>query len=56
MVVEAIHQRYPAAPVFAVGYSLGALLLTKYLADAESGQWDKKGLLHTIEGDLELWV
>ena len=28
---------FPEAPVFAVGYSLGGLILTKYLAEADVG-------------------
>lgn len=29
--------RFPGAPVFAVGYSLGGLKLTKYLGEADAG-------------------
>ncbi len=29
--------RFPDAPIVAVGYSLGGLLLTKYVAEADSG-------------------
>lgn len=34
-----VSRKFPAAPVFAVGYSLGALLLTKYTAEADSGRF-----------------
>eukprot|EP00892_Ulva_mutabilis_P003947 jgi/Ulvmu1/1924/UM012_0084.1 len=37
--VEHICQKFPEAPIFAVGYSLGALLLTKYTAEADSGEF-----------------
>eukprot|EP00884_Botryococcus_braunii_P019369 jgi/Botrbrau1/6115/Bobra.331_2s0010.1 len=43
MAVEAVQQQFPDAPLFAVGFSLGSVILTKYLAEADSGHWDKKG-------------
>lgn len=44
MAVEAVQQQFPGAPLYAVGYSLGAVILTKYLAEADSGHWPKKGV------------
>lgn len=38
--VESIKGRFPKAPLFAVGYSLGGMILTKYVADADSGYFD----------------
>ena len=32
-----VQARFPSAPVMAVGYSLGALILTKYLSEVDSG-------------------
>jgi predicted alpha/beta-fold hydrolase len=37
--VGALHARFPAAPLLAAGYSLGALILTKYLAEVDQGHW-----------------
>merc|ERR1712137_13520 len=34
VVINHIHQRYPRAPLFAIGYSLGANILSKYLGEA----------------------
>ena len=36
-------RRFPKAPLFAAGYSLGALILTKYLAEADTGKWPGEG-------------
>ncbi|KAK9843809.1 hypothetical protein WJX81_007172 [Elliptochloris bilobata] len=30
---------FPGAPLLACGYSMGGLMLTKYLAEADSGEW-----------------
>lgn len=38
-----VRSRYPGAPTVAVGYSLGAVILTKYLAEADSGRWGSQG-------------
>lgn len=35
--VQSIRAQFPSAPVLAVGYSLGGILLTKYVADADAG-------------------
>ncbi|GLI69198.1 hypothetical protein VaNZ11_013770, partial [Volvox africanus] len=35
--VYSIKARYPSAPIVAVGYSLGGLKLTKYVAEADAG-------------------
>jgi predicted alpha/beta-fold hydrolase len=41
--IEQVQERFPRAPLFAAGYSLGALILTKYLAEADSGKWPGEG-------------
>lgn len=41
--IEEVQRRFPDAPLFAAGYSLGALILTKYLAEADTGKWPKQG-------------
>ena len=41
--VEEIQRRFPDAPLFAAGYSLGSLILTKYLAEADTGKWVGEG-------------
>ena len=38
-----LRRRFPGAPIVAAGYSLGAMLLTKYLAEADSGHWPGEG-------------
>ncbi|KAL6764005.1 Alpha/Beta hydrolase protein [Haematococcus lacustris] len=35
--ITSIKARFPAAPLFAVGYSLGGVFLTKYLSEADRG-------------------
>lgn len=35
--LTSVARRFPSAPLFAVGYSLGSVLLAKYLAEADSG-------------------
>ena len=40
-----LHARYPRARVAAVGYSLGSMILTKYVAEADSGHWPGGSLL-----------
>lgn len=39
-----IQRIYPEAPLFLAGFSLGAMLVTKYLADTESGALQPAGL------------
>ena len=41
--VGALRARFPAAPLLAAGYSLGALILTKYLAEVDQGHWPAQG-------------
>ena len=41
--VEEIQRRFPDAPLSAAGYSLGSLILTKYLAEADTGKWVGEG-------------
>lgn len=41
--VEEIQRRFPDVPLFAAGYSLGSLILTKYLAEADTGKWVGEG-------------
>ena len=38
-----LRQRFPGAPLLAAGYSLGAVILTKYLSEADSGHWPGEG-------------
>ena len=37
--VHHIRQKYPQAPVFVIGFSIGAYTLTKYVGEADSGVW-----------------
>ena len=41
--VEEVQRRFPDAPLFAAGFSLGSMILTKYLAEADSGKWPGQG-------------
>ena len=44
--VRCIRQHFPDAPVFLVGFSIGAYTMTKYLGEADSGIWpDGKHIL-----------
>ena len=43
--VEEIHHQFPDAKLFAAGYSLGSLILCKYLAEAANGTWKATGVL-----------
>lgn len=43
--VERVQQDYPDAPIFLAGFSLGAMLVTKYLADIMSGKLQPAGPL-----------
>ncbi|KAL0036722.1 hypothetical protein WJX79_007437 [Trebouxia sp. C0005] len=43
LAVEEIHHQFPNARLFAAGYSLGSLILCKYLAEAANGTWKVKG-------------
>ena len=43
LAVEEIHTQYPDARVFAAGYSLGSLILCKYLAECGNGTWTATG-------------
>ena len=43
--VEEVQRRFPDAPLFAAGFSLGSMILTKYLAEADSGKWPGQGEL-----------
>lgn len=61
--IEEVQHRFPDAPLFAAGYSLGALILTKYLAEADTGKWPGLGrerehcITHTLQceaGNLHL--
>lgn len=45
--IEEVQRRFPDVPLFAAGYSLGALILTKYLAEADTGNGPAKvGNMH----------
>ena len=37
--VRYIRQMFPDAPVFLVGFSIGAYTMTKYVGEADSGVW-----------------
>lgn len=39
-----IQRKFPEAPISLAGFSLGAMLVTKYLADIESGTLQPAGL------------
>ena len=45
LAVEEIHHQFPNARLFAAGYSLGSLILCKYLAEAANGTWEVKGMI-----------
>ena len=45
LAVETVNRQYPDAKLTAVGFSLGSLLLTKYLGEADTGHWEPGGLL-----------
>ena len=49
--VEEIQRRFPDAPLFAAGYSLGSLILTKYLAEADTGKWAGEGVSTSLPSD-----
>lgn len=38
--IVSIRAMFPDAPIFAAGYSLGAVILTKYLSEADTGMYD----------------
>ena len=44
LAVEEIHLQYPNARLFAAGYSLGSLILCKYLAECGNGTWKATGV------------
>ena len=37
--VRKVREKYPQAPVFVIGFSIGAYTLTKYVGEADSGVW-----------------
>lgn len=41
--VRHIRQQYPQAPVYLVGFSIGAYTMTKYVGEADSGVWPEDG-------------
>ncbi|KAK9832174.1 hypothetical protein WJX74_001666 [Apatococcus lobatus] len=43
LAVETINRQYPNAKLTAVGFSLGSIILTKYLGEADSGHWEPEG-------------
>ena len=45
LAVQEIHTQFPEARVFAAGYSLGSLILCKYLAECGNGTWKAEGVL-----------
>ena len=44
--VRSIRQLLPEAPVFLVGFSIGAYTMTKYVGEADSGVWPEGNYLH----------
>ena len=43
LAIETIQQQYPQARLFAAGYSLGSMILSKYLSEAALGHWQSAG-------------
>lgn len=52
--VEEIQRRFPDAPLFAAGYSLGCLILTKFLAEADTGKWVGEGA--ALLAEMSIWL
>ena len=44
--IHKVKQKYPQAPVFVVGFSIGAYTLTKYVGETDSGVWPEGQLLN----------
>ena len=44
VVIRTLRGRFLTAPLVAVGFSLGAVILTKYLSEAGRGQWGAEGV------------
>ena len=43
LAIRTLRGRFLTAPIMAVGYSLGAVILTKYLGEAGKGNWGVQG-------------
>ena len=43
LAIRTLRSRFLTAPILAVGYSLGAVILTKYLGEAGNGHWGAEG-------------
>ena len=43
LAIRTLRSHFLTAPVMAVGYSLGAVILTKYLGEAGNGLWGEEG-------------
>jgi predicted alpha/beta-fold hydrolase len=43
LAIWTLRSRFLTAPIMAVGYSLGAVILTKYLGEAGQGLWGVQG-------------
>jgi predicted alpha/beta-fold hydrolase len=50
-VIRHLHIKYPKAPILAIGYSLGANILTKYLS--EEGKFVKMIIHAKIESEIK---
>ena len=48
--VKTLNMQFPDAKLTVVGFSLGSLILTKYLGEADSGDWQTGG--SSVDGTL----
>ena len=54
LAVEEVHHQFPHARLFAAGYSLGSLILCKYLAEAANGTWKATGTITSWSATMSL--
>lgn len=54
LAVQEIQTQFPEARVFAAGYSLGSLILCKYLAECGNGTWKAAGVLGSHVSNAKL--
>ncbi|MCJ1429728.1 hypothetical protein MMC29_007643 [Sticta canariensis] len=48
--IKTLRKRFPEAPVFAAGFSLGAYTLNKYVGEADSGVFASGAILQLLGG------